>query len=440
MTRPGGMDPMRPRLTPLGIAGIYALVGSAWILTSDYLLGLALRDPDLLVRLSIAKGLFYIAATTLLLYLLVRRNNAELKRSTLLLRSTIDSLADAVMVVDTRARIVAVNPAFERLVGLAQAEAVGRTLTDVYARVRLRYPDGRPMAPEEGATARALRGEALKGFEQVMRRPDGLDAVVSVSAAPVFRPGSNEIVLAVAVVRDITEVRRLEHLRDEFLSTAAHELKTPVTTIKGYAQLLLQSAAGQADPRERAALAVINRQSDRLTRLVQDVLEFSRLRLGRVALRRQVFDLRQLAVETMEELQVTTQRHRLVLNSDAPVTVDADRDRIGQVMANLLDNAIKFSPEGGEVQVTVEERAGEAHVAVRDFGVGISPEAQPHIFERYYRAYAGTPLDARGMGMGLYLNREIIERHGGRMGFSSALGQGSTFWFTLPLARDRGDG
>ncbi|MGQ9681642.1 MAG: sensor histidine kinase [Anaerolineae bacterium] len=440
MTRPCTMDPMRPRLTPLGIAGIYALVGSVWILTSDYLLGLALPDPDLLVRLSIAKGLFYIAATTLLLYLLVRRNNAELYRSTLLLRSTIDSLADAVMIVDTRACIVAVNPAFERLVGLAQGEAVGRTLTDVYARVGLRHPDGRPVAPEEEATARALRGEALKGLEQVMRRPDGLDAVVSVSAAPVFQPGSHEIALAVAVVRDITEVRRLERLRDEFLSTAAHELKTPVTTIKGYAQLLLQSVAEHADPRERAALAVINRQSDRLTRLVQDLLEFSRLRLSALALRREVFDLRQLAVESIEEFQVMTQRHRLVLKSHAPVTVDADRDRIGQVMANLLDNAIKFSPEGGEVQVTVEERAGEAFVAVRDFGVGISPEAQPHIFERYYRAYAGTPLDARGMGMGLYLNREMIERHGGHMGFSSALGQGSTFWFTLPLARDQREG
>ena len=291
MTRPGGMDPLRPRLTPLGIAGIYALVGSAWILTSDYLLGLILRDPDLLVRLSIVKGLFYIAATTLLLYLLVRRNNAQLNRSSLLLRSMIDSLVDAVMIVDTNTRVVAVNPAFERLVGFSQAEAVGRTLADVYSRIQLRYPDGRPIPPEEGATARALRGEALKGFEQVMRRADGQNAIVTLSAAPVYQPGSNEIVLAVAVVRDITEVRRLENLRDEFLSTAAHELKTPVTTIKGYAQLLLQTSAAHADPRERAALAVINRQSDRLTRLVQDVLEFSRLQLGAVVLRRQTFDL-----------------------------------------------------------------------------------------------------------------------------------------------------
>ena len=120
--------------------------------------------------------------------------------------------------------------------------------------------------------------------------------------------------------------------------------------------------------------------------------------------------------------------------------VEADRDRIGQIMANLVDNAIKFSPEGGEVQVTVEERAGEAYVAVRDFGVGIPEEKQPHIFERYFRAYAGTPLDARGMGMGLYLNREVIQRHNGRMGFTSAVGQGSTFWFTLPLAAEGATG
>ncbi|MBI4493922.1 MAG: GAF domain-containing protein [Chloroflexi bacterium] len=246
-------------------------------------------------------------------------------------------------------------------------------------------------------------------------------------------------------------------VRDQFLSTAAHELKTPVTAIKGYAQLLRQWAPQGHEPREARAFEVINRQCDRLSRLVQELLEVSRLQLGRLELRRQRFELGELAAEVVERMQPLAPGHRLTLHRAARAAVEADRERLDQALANLLDNAIKFSPRStvdsqqstaapspqpsapaGEIEVRVAVRGGEAVVSVRDQGVGIPRERQAHLFEQFYRAHAGTRHDFGGMGVGLHLSREIVARHGGRMWFESEEGRGSTFFFSLPLAAPGG--
>jgi signal transduction histidine kinase len=266
-----------------------------------------------------------------------------------------------------------------------------------------------------------------------MRRPTGEQVDLSVTAAPVREEPEGQVKLAVLVLRDITELRRLERMRDEFLSIAAHELKTPVSTIKGYTQLLERWAPGGHEPREGSAFRVLNRQCDRLNLLVQDLLEVSRLQLGRLELHPQRFQLGALVQEVGERMQALTERHRLVLDLDGEAWVDADRDRIDQVLVNLIDNAIKFSPEGGDVRIQLSRQGGEAVVSVKDSGIGVPWERQPQLSERFYRAHAGLTSDRGGMGIGLYLSRQILLRHGGRLDFESEEGKGSTVSFRLAL-------
>jgi signal transduction histidine kinase len=235
--------------------------------------------------------------------------------------------------------------------------------------------------------------------------------------------------LAVSVLRDVSPARRLDEIRDEFLSTAAHEFKTPLAVIKAYAQLMSRRDAG-----EQRALAVIQRQVDRLTRLLEDILESSRLRLDERPGRAERFDLADLARLAAERLRAAAPTHALAVDADGPVPVLADRERIGRVLANLLENAVRFSPDGGEVRIRVDVAAGEARVSVADRGIGIPPERQDQVFRRFYRAHAGTEHDYGGLGLGLEVSRAVVERHGGRMWFESAPGAGSTFHFGLPLS------
>jgi signal transduction histidine kinase len=238
------------------------------------------------------------------------------------------------------------------------------------------------------------------------------------------------------VARDVTELTELDRLKDEFISVAAHELKTPIAIMKGYTQALLRTAQ-QLSPPHRRMLEAIDRGSSRIDGIVKDLLDISRLHLGQLELTRERIDLSELVTEVVDRTALTTTKHRLKLISAEPVVVCGDRDRLEQVLANLLDNAIKYSPRGGDVDVAVTVRDGEAIVSVRDYGVGIPRAKQPHIFQRFYRAHSGTPYDYGGMGVGLYISNEIVARHGGRMWFASEEGGGSTFYFSLPLGPEQ---
>jgi len=193
-------------------------------------------------------------------------------------------------------------------------------------------------------------------------------------------------------------------------------------------------------PHQVRALEVLDGQCDRLNRLVQDLLDVSRVQRGRLDLRRERCDLRELVAQVLERMQATTTTHRLRLRQHEQALVEVDRGRVEQVLFNLLSNAVKFSPQGGDIELDVAVREGEAVVAVQDHGVGIPRDRQARLFEQFYRAHAETPHDYGGMGIGLHLSREIVTRHGGRMWFASEEGRGSTFAFSLPVAHGGGEG
>jgi signal transduction histidine kinase len=223
-------------------------------------------------------------------------------------------------------------------------------------------------------------------------------------------------------------------MRDDFLSVAAHELKTPVTGLRGFAELALEQLAEEEAVDRRVvarSLRVIQQQSMKLARLVSQLLDVSRIEAGKLSLERSVTDVASLVESVAEAAQVGTARHTLVVSSAPSVPTWVDPLRIEQVVTNLIDNAIKYSPTGGQIDIeVVEPLAGTVRVAVRDRGVGIPPDSRQHIFDRYYRAHVQD--HASGMGLGLYISREIVELHGGRIEVESPADGGTRFVVVLP--------
>ena len=250
--------------------------------------------------------------------------------------------------------------------------------------------------------------------------------------APVRDP-QGEWIGRLVMLRETTAVRAAERAKSELMSTVSHELRTPLASIYGYAELL---ANRLPEGQHRQFAEIIHRQADRLAALIGDFLDLQRLEQGTVTLVSAPVDIGELAAEQAELFRAQSARHRLDLRlPDGPVRALGDRDRLAQVMANLLSNAIKYSPDGGRVTVEAAANGSKVTVSVRDEGIGIPADQQAHVFEKFFRAETPEARAIGGTGLGLALCRELVEAHGGRIGFESQPGRGSTFWFTLAASR-----
>jgi len=347
------------------------------------------------------------------------------------LESVLDNMVEAVFVVDRDGRVTMSNAAAIHLFGVSRLAEATDAPTEFPRLLELRHPDGRLMKPRETATARALSGETVAHMDQVAHNPRrGLDLHIRVSSAPI-RDESGEIAGAVVVAHDVTELTELDRLKDQFLAVAVHELKTPVAVMLGYAQVLLRTTSDS--PKVRRMLEAIDRGAHRIDAVVMDLVDISRLQAGHLELVTELLSLPDLVGEVVDRLAPSSATHQVRIERSEPIVVQADRDRLEQVLVNLIDNAIRYSPSGGDIEVTVTDQNGEAVVTVKDQGVGMSRAKQARIFERFYRAHTGTPYDYGGMGVGLHISREIVNRLGGRMWFESEEGKGSSFSFSLPV-------
>ena len=224
--------------------------------------------------------------------------------------------------------------------------------------------------------------------------------------------------------------------RDQFLSIASHELKTPLTSLMGYIDLMQRRAArtGDQNERDQRAMRVIGEQATWLNKLVSALLDLSRIETGQLSIERGLVDLNALARRLVDETQPTTDRHTLTFNGDnQPIMILGDELRLEQVIQNLIQNAIKYSPSGGTVAVLVTRQDSTAYLRVIDQGIGIPASALPQLFRRFYRAPNADSQHISGMGVGLYVVREIIALHGGTVDVTSQERQGSTFTISLPL-------
>jgi two-component system phosphate regulon sensor histidine kinase PhoR len=300
---------------------------------------------------------------------------------------------------------------------------------------RLSTIEGEPLAPEEYPSRRALRGETIRNAQLVMERLDGSRFPIFVQAEP-LRDAEGQVVQAVVVFQDITRLREAEQLKDDFLSLISHEFRTPLTAINGGAKLLAD--AGDAiDSETRAELLHdIVTESKKLDQMLANMLSMAAIMAGRLTPLAEPVLIDPIARRTSAEVAATAPNHRFVIQIEPGLpAAEGDAELLIQVMRNLYENAVKYSPQGGTVLTTAETDGRWVRVQVHDNGIGLAPEAVPDLFQRFRRA--GMDPTIRGMGLGLYLSRMLIEAQGGSIRASSAgPGKGSTFTISLPVIHE----
>ncbi len=339
--------------------------------------------------------------------------------------------ADGILIMDRDRRILKVNPALERVVGWPREQLLGSFCSDVFSS----HDDmGHNICETDCPLDRVVdQDQPLFSEHRITTRNDR-EVDVGISYGPI-RDEKGNVVRVVAVVRDISKQKELDRLRSDFVCTVSHELRTPLALIKGYVATLLRQDIALSQDTQRRFLTNIDEAAERLTRLISDLLNVSRMEAGRFELRLQPLDLTELITRVVDRLQPQTGRCRLVAQLPAqPLIVHADADKVEQVLLNLLSNAIKFSPNGG--MVTIKAQAVEAPpgimVSVIDHGEGIPPEQLPRVFDKFFRVEGGLVRKTSGIGLGLYICKSIVEAHGGQIWAKSTLGEGSTFSFILP--------
>jgi PAS domain S-box-containing protein len=341
------------------------------------------------------------------------------------LAAIVQSSNDAIVGKTLDGIITSWNRAAELLFGYTAQEAIGKPITMIIP------PE---LQQEEVDIIGKLRqGIHIEHFETVRRRKDGSYIDVSLSISPI-KNSAGKIIGAAKIARDIRERKEFEQRKDEFIGMASHELKTPVTALKGFTQLLKRRFKRQGDEESFRFLDRMETQLDRLTKLISEMLDISRMQTGQLEYHMEAFDLGALAREIVENVQGTSQTHHLILPETLQVRVFGDRDRIGQVLINLLTNAIKYSPGADQVLIQISTDETNVLVSVQDFGIGIDEAYHEKIFERFYQVNEPIEKTYPGLGIGLYISHEIIKRHQGRLWVQSQKGQGSTFTFCLPLS------
>ena len=362
---------------------------------------------------------------------LLRQQEVEASRA----RAILEAIADGVVVTDDRGVITLFNPSAARVLGLSAEQAVGKPLEHF---IGLFGDQGRQWMDaihEWSRTPAAFRDQAVTHQRQI-ELEDG--RVVSVHLAPVFF--RKDFLGTVSVFRDITHQVEVDRLKSEFVATVSHELRTPMTAIKGYVDILLMGAAGPLTDQQRRFLETVKNNTERLNILVADLLDISRIEAGRVALMLEPIDLRSLLTDVVtERLRAAEQQGRtLAVETDLPEDlppVKGDLERVRQIAENLVENAFRYTPDGGRVTVRARALGDEVQVDVEDTGIGVPPEEQPRVFERFYRGENPLVMASAGTGLGLSIVKTLVEMHGGRIWLESSgvPGEGSVFSFTLPV-------
>jgi len=363
----------------------------------------------------------------------IRQRNEKLQLShrTILasfarVRAILGGLSEGVIVIDAQGRVLLANREAEQVLGCSDGEILGRQVVQVFpgeARDRIKTLLSRPTTAPDGEATR----------EDLTFRHRDRD--YRLGAAPVVTPQGDFSGTAL-VIQDVTRLMEVARMKDDFISSVSHELRTPLTSIKSFAEILLTYADEDAAVR-REFLEIINRESQRLSRLINDILDVSRIEAGKLDWREEEIAIGQVAHETAQALEAVIRERTVQLvvgPSDGLPPINGDRDRLAQVFMNLMGNAVKFTPPGGEIRVQFQRDLpqGFLRVEVADTGPGIAREELQLIFEKFHQSGDTLRSKPSGTGLGLYICRRILTRFGGEIWAESELGKGSRFFFTVP--------
>jgi two-component system phosphate regulon sensor histidine kinase PhoR len=352
----------------------------------------------------------------------LREKIQDLEQEQSKITAILDAMVEGVIAIDGQEHVLLTNERARAMFGLVGLRAEGKPFLEV-----IRNADLHEIfrAVHSGAEAGAVRREVL--ITGPVTRTIAISAV-RMAVGP-DGPG------VVLVLHDVTELRQLERVRTEFVANVSHELRTPLTAIQGYLETLLSGALEEPE-NARRFLEIVLRHSERLGRLLDDLADLSNIELGKVTLRREAVQLDEAVAEVLAIIGPRAERSRVRLGADTPAdlpAVFADRDRLSQILINLVDNAVKYTPEGGAVTVTARAAAaGMVETAVADTGIGIPPADLPRITERFYRVDKARSRELGGTGLGLAIVKHLVMAHGGELQIESLPEQGTTVRFTLP--------
>jgi two-component system phosphate regulon sensor histidine kinase PhoR len=345
----------------------------------------------------------------------LNRQNEDFKLERKTLNAVLNQMTDAVIIVDGEGVIQLSNPSAERMFNFKKEDIKEKTIVEVLRNHQL-FEIWKNCHEDRVQRETTIEINPNKIFVQAIVKP--LDEIFSGGV--------------LMVIQDLTRVRQLEKIRSDFISNVSHELRTPIASIKALSDTL-QEGALDDPPAARRFISRMDVEIDNLTQMVQELLELSKIESGRVPLQKTICNPKILIEKAIDRMQVQAERSGLLLSSIIPDRISvvlADPDRIGQVFVNLLHNAIKFTPPGGSIIVSVNEEQNKVVFSIQDTGVGIESESLNRIFERFYKT--DRARSSGGTGLGLSITKHIIEAHSGRVWVESIVGSGSTFYFSLP--------
>ena len=344
------------------------------------------------------------------------------------LPSLIDAIPDTVVVTDRDGRIIFVNAAVEKHFGYSRDQLIGQDVDVLVPKKDHSVHMAHRAAYMAKRAARAMgTGLALRGV-----RADGTEFPVDVSLGFADTESGR---MVIATIQDRTEQHWRERMKDEFIATVSHELRTPLTSIMGSLALVAGGAAGTLPEPAARLINIANANSQRLACIINEILDIEKLESGKMAVDVKPIDVRALIEGEIAAIEGFAQRYGVRIRFDRGIAdgmVQADANRLAQVVNNLLSNAVKYSPRGTEVVVGIENRDGMVRISVRDHGRGIPEEFKDRIFEKFVQVETNDARQRGGVGLGLSIVKEIVERLGGEVGFEPALSGGTIFYVTLP--------
>ncbi len=348
-------------------------------------------------------------------------------------RMAVDNAADHVVITDKEGKIIYANDAAERITGYAKHEMIGRS--PALWGNRTRMSDGQGTYTEASVWQDLGQSETFEG-EVLNIRKDGTNYIADLHIAPVYSE-EGETVFFIAIERDVTKIKEIDRAKDEFISFASHQLRTPLTSVSLSAELLLRGIMGNVEDKQKKYLLEIYKSTHHMAELVNTLLNVSRIEMGTFVIKREELDLTEKVGRILEDMYLQIRHKRLILDTqyqDSMPTVYFDKNILRIALENLVSNAIRYTPEGGIIRVEIAQSGVETIISVKDSGCGIPEEARPYIFLKSYRASNARNLSADGLGLGLYIAKWVIEKAGGRIWFDSIEGSGSIFHIAIPAS------
>jgi two-component system phosphate regulon sensor histidine kinase PhoR len=377
------------------------------------------KDYDSRVKTKASGELKQLANAINDLAISLKQQMEEIRENQQRLTGVLANMVSGVMLINPSGRITLVNRAMEKIIGASSDKLIGK----------LHIEAGKNFGLSQ-LIDRSLK-EGVRIHEEVhIYYPK--ERILDAHIAP-YVGDRDEIKGVITVLHDITEIRRLEKIRSEFVANVSHELKTPLTSLKGFAETLLDGAMYD-EKTCRSFLKIIYDESDRLHRLISDILDLSKIEQQRLPLKPQPLNVTDVIYETVETVQETIHKKHLHLNlpDKKEVVIEAEKDRLQQIILNLVTNAAAYTPEGGNIDIELYDKGKEVDIVIRDTGIGISKQDLPRIFERFYRVDKARSRQSGGTGLGLAIVKHLVESHHGAIHVESEEGKGTEFTITLP--------